>query len=176
MNPSIQAKLEHLVERQEEINGLLMDPATINDQNSFRSLSIELSDIEPVVRQYRALQSTRDELESASTLLSEGDSEMKALIQEEIKSLESVLTDQEQEIQRLLIPISANFKFSIISNKNFFIKVTKNIGFLQCDGVEIDRLSKGDVFTVNRSKKVVKVIKLKNMEGFSKKLARLLKF
>lgn len=108
MNPSIQAKLEHLIERQEEINGLLMDPATINDQNSFRSLSIELSDIEPVVRQYLDLQSTRDELESASTLLSEGDSEMKALIQEEIKSLESVLTDQEQEIQKLLIPKDPN--------------------------------------------------------------------
>lgn len=75
-----------------------------------------------------------------------------------------------------ITPISANFKFSIISNKNFYVKVTKNLGSLQCDGVEIDQLSKGDVFTVKRSKKVVKVIKLKKMEGFSEKLARLLKF
>jgi NAD+ kinase len=75
-----------------------------------------------------------------------------------------------------ITPISANFKFSIISNKDFSVKVTKNIGLLQCDGVEIDRLLKGDEFTVNRSKKVIKVIKLKKMEGFSEKLARLLKF
>ena len=65
----------------------------------------------------------------------------------------------------VITPISANFKFSIISNKNFYVKVTKNLGSLQCDGVEIDQLSKGDVFTVKRSKKVVKVIKLKKMEG-----------
>jgi NAD+ kinase len=76
----------------------------------------------------------------------------------------------------VITPISANFKFSIISNKDFSVKVTKNIGSLQCDGVEVDRLSKEDVFTVNRSKKVVKVIKLKKVEGFSEKLARLLKF
>jgi NAD+ kinase len=75
-----------------------------------------------------------------------------------------------------ITPISANFKFSIISNKDFSVKVTKNIGLLQCDGIEIDRLLKGDEFTVNRSKKVIKVIKLKKMEGFSEKLARLLKF
>lgn len=76
----------------------------------------------------------------------------------------------------VITPISANFKFSIISNKDFSVKVTKNIGSLQCDGVEIDKLSKGDVFTVNRSKKVVKVIKLKKTERFSEKLMRLLKF
>jgi NAD+ kinase len=75
-----------------------------------------------------------------------------------------------------ITPISANFKFSIISNKDFMVKVTKNIGLLQCDGVEVDRLVKGDEFTITHSKKVVKVIKLQKIEGFSEKLARLLNF
>jgi len=122
MNPSIQSKLEQLVERQEEINGLLMDPATISEQDQFRNLSIELSDIEPVVRQYRALQSTREELESAHSMLSENDSEMRAMAQEEIKGLESVLSEQEQEIQRLLIPKDPN------DNRNILLEIRAGTG------------------------------------------------
>ena len=122
MIPSIQAKLEQLVERQEEINGLLMDPATISNQDRFRNLSIELSDIEPVVRQYRALQSTREGLESARSMLSENDSEMRALAQEEIKDLESVLSEQEREIQRLLIPKDPN------DDRNILLEIRAGTG------------------------------------------------
>jgi len=122
MIPSIQAKLEQLVERQEEINGLLMDPATISNQDRFRNLSIELSDIEPVVSQYRALQSTREGLESARSMLSENDSEMRALAQEEIKDLESVLSEQEREIQRLLIPKDPN------DNRNILLEIRAGTG------------------------------------------------
>jgi len=108
MNPSIQGKLDQLVERQEEINGLLVDPATIKDQDRFRNLSIELSDIEPVVRQYRALQATRDELEAAHSMLTESDSEIRTMVQEEIRDLEARLSDQEREIQKLLVPRDPN--------------------------------------------------------------------
>ena len=75
-----------------------------------------------------------------------------------------------------ITPISANFKFSIISKGDFYVQVTKNIGSLQCDGVEINKFSKGELFTVRRSNSVVKVIKLTKTEAFSTKLERLLKF
>jgi len=52
MNPQMRAKLEHLLERREEINALLSDPAVIGNQNSFRDLSIELADISPVVEHF----------------------------------------------------------------------------------------------------------------------------
>ena len=104
MNPSIRAKLDQLVERQEEINRLLIDPSTISDQNLFRSLSIELAEIEPVVTQYRLQQATCDELEAAKSMLEDSDSELRELAQQEVKSLENKLSQQDQEIQKLLIP------------------------------------------------------------------------
>jgi NAD+ kinase len=75
-----------------------------------------------------------------------------------------------------ITPISANFRFSIVSDGAFSVEVTKNVASLQCDGVEIDRLSRGEAFTVNRSDRVVKVVKLKKTESLSEKLARLRKF
>lgn len=104
MNPSIQAKLEQLAERQEEINRLLTDPTTINDQKLFRSLSIELSDLQPVVAQYRQHQEIRGELDAARSMLDDSDTEVRALAQEEVRGLELRLSEQEQEIQKLLIP------------------------------------------------------------------------
>lgn len=108
MNPSIQTKLDQLAERQEEINRLLAEPATIGDQKFFRSLSIELSDIEPVVAHYRQLTETRAELNAAESMLDDGDAEVRALAQEEVRGLELKLEQQEREIQKLLIPKDPN--------------------------------------------------------------------
>lgn len=108
MNPSIQTKLDQLAERQEEINRLLAEPATIGDQKLFRSLSIELSDIEPVVAHYRQLTETRAELNAAESMLDDGDAEVRALAQEEVRGLELKLEQQEREIQKLLIPKDPN--------------------------------------------------------------------
>jgi len=114
MNPSILAKLDQLVERREEINGLLMDPSTIGNQNLFRSLSIELADIEPVVSRYRLHQMTRRELDATRSVLQESDSELRELAQAEIKDLELRLEDQETEIQKLLIPRDRNDERNIL--------------------------------------------------------------
>ncbi len=108
MNPSIQSKLDQLAERREEINRLLADPATISDQRLFRSLSIELSDIEPVVSQYRLHQEIQAELEAARSMLDDSDSEVRALAQEEAKGLELKLDQQERQMQKLLIPKDPN--------------------------------------------------------------------
>ena len=108
MNPSLLAKLEHLVERQEEINGLLTDPATIGDQKLFRNLSIELADIEPVVTQYRQHQATLGELDAARSMLEDEDDEVRALAQDEVQRLQGALDSQGQEIEKLLIPKDPN--------------------------------------------------------------------
>lgn len=75
-----------------------------------------------------------------------------------------------------ITPISSNFKFSIVSEGDFSVEVTKNIGSLLCDGIEIDRLSRKESFRVSRSEKVVKVVNIKKMVRFSEKLVRLRKF
>ena len=122
MNPSIRTKLDQLVERQEEINRLLTDPNTINDQNLFRNLSIELSEIEPVVTQYKLQQATSDELDAAKSMLEDSDNELRDLAQQEIKSLEDKLSQQELEIQRLLIPKDPN------DGRNILLEVRAGTG------------------------------------------------
>ena len=52
MKDSIRFKLDNLVDRQEELNALLSQPETMSDQNHFRKLSIELSEIGPVIENY----------------------------------------------------------------------------------------------------------------------------
>ena len=73
----------------------------------------------------------------------------------------------------IVTPISANHDFSIVTNKNFHIEITKGIGFLEYDGINLAKLHVRDSFTVTRSDKTVKIVKLKRREKFSDKLARL---
>ncbi len=76
----------------------------------------------------------------------------------------------------IVTPISANQTFSIITDKGFRIEITKSIGFLEYDGVNIAKLQVGNSFTVTKSDKTVKIVRLKRREKFSDKLTRLKSF
>jgi len=52
MKDSIRRKLEGLAERHEEVGHLLSDPDTMADQNKFRDLSKEYSQLEEVVAEF----------------------------------------------------------------------------------------------------------------------------
>ena len=69
MNPAIEAKLDNLVQRAEELNALLSDASTINDQNKFRKLSQEHAEISPVVSEYDGYRKSQDELSSLQRML-----------------------------------------------------------------------------------------------------------
>ena len=56
MNQSILSKLEQLSMRLEEINALLSDQSVAADQNKFRELSIEHSQLTPVNEKYKEYQ------------------------------------------------------------------------------------------------------------------------
>ncbi|KGT85462.1 peptide chain release factor 1, partial [Xanthomonas vasicola] len=48
MTPTLRRKLEALAERREELQHLLSDPDVVNNNDKFRTLSRELSQLEPV--------------------------------------------------------------------------------------------------------------------------------
>ena len=52
MKASILNKLDTLNDRHEEIAGLLAEPEVMQEQNQFRQLSVEYSQLEPVVQEY----------------------------------------------------------------------------------------------------------------------------
>jgi NAD+ kinase len=76
----------------------------------------------------------------------------------------------------VVTPIVANYRFSIVCDHDFRVELLKNVGSLQCDGVEVGRLKVNDTFTVSRSDRMVRIVRLRGMESFSEKLARLSRF
>ena len=69
MKQSLIDKLQQLVDRSEEIGGLLSDPDVIGDQNRFRDLSVEFSQLEPVVALFRDYEQARNDDEAAQEML-----------------------------------------------------------------------------------------------------------
>ena len=56
MTPALRRKLDALVERREEVERLLADPAIAADQTRFRNLSREFATLRPRGRRYSQLQ------------------------------------------------------------------------------------------------------------------------
>ena len=114
MNQSILSKLEQLSMRLEEINALLSDQSIASDQNKFRELSIEHSQLTPVNDKYKSYLSTIDDIEAAEKLLSEQDDEMKQMAEEEISSGQKVLEQLELDLKKALLPKDPNDSRNII--------------------------------------------------------------
>ena len=104
MKASIQTKLDVLQERHEEIAALLGDPEIIADQNRFRDLSREYSQLEPVVKTYQDYTATNEDLESAKEMANDSDPEMRDMAKEEVAAAEKKIEALEAELQKLLLP------------------------------------------------------------------------
>lgn len=122
MNPNLSAKLEQIGERVEEINALLSDPDTISDQNRFRSLSIELSELTPVVEAFNTRLRLTDELSQAETMASDSDESIREMAAEEIGPLKEQLEQCEASLQKLLIPKDPN------DDRNIFLEIRAGTG------------------------------------------------
>ena len=79
MKDSIRNKLDKLVDRHEEISGLLAEPDIINNNDKFRELSMEYSRLEPVVTRYREYQGLLAELTNAKEMMEGDDAELREL-------------------------------------------------------------------------------------------------
>ncbi|NTS75990.1 peptide chain release factor 1 [Catenovulum sp. SM1970] len=108
MKDSILRKLEILVERYEEVQALLGDPDVIGDQDKFRSLSKEFSQLESVVKAFQSYQQAEEDLASAHEMLEEDDAEMREMAQEEIKAAKADIERLQDELQILLLPRDPN--------------------------------------------------------------------
>ena len=102
MLPSLRRKLEALAERREELERLLADPGVIGDNDRFRALSREFSQLEPVAVALGAEAQARRDLESAQAM--RGDAEFAALAEEEIDAANARLAELETELMAQLVP------------------------------------------------------------------------
>ena len=79
-------KLDGILERYDEIMEQLNDPNVVSDQNNFRKLMKEQSDLAPIVEAYKAYKEAKQTVEDSLMILDEeSDEETKALFLEGMK-------------------------------------------------------------------------------------------
>ena len=122
MKESIQHKLETLVDRHEEISGLLSEPETMADQNKFRALSQEYAQLEPVVNNFNAYTSNVETMADAKIMLDDDDKEMREMAKEELTEAKAKQEELELTLQKLLLPKDPN------DSRNIFLEVRAGTG------------------------------------------------
>jgi len=119
---SIQHKLETLVDRHEEISGLLSEPETMADQNKFRALSQEYAQLEPVVSNFNAYKASVEAIADATVMMDDNDKDMREMAKEELAEAQGNEKELELTLQKLLLPKDPNDK------RNIFLEVRAGTG------------------------------------------------
>ncbi|WP_299880928.1 peptide chain release factor 1 [uncultured Cocleimonas sp.] len=120
MKASILNKLDTLSDRHEEITGLLAEPEVMADQNHFRALSMEYSQLEPLVVEYKNYLQLIEDKETAEEMLE--DPELKDMAKEELADIKESLETFELTLQKLLLPKDPH------DNSNIFLEVRAGTG------------------------------------------------
>lgn len=108
-------KIEELERRYEEIQAELSEPAVVNDQNRFRKLMKEQTDMGEIVEKYREYKSVRKTVEESLELLdSENDPEMRDMIKEELSNARQRIPEIENELKILLLPKDPNDEKNVV--------------------------------------------------------------
>ena len=95
-------KLEAVEKRYEELNEKISDPEVISNQNEWKKLMKEHSDLQDIVAKYREYKKTKQNIEDAKQMLE--DKELKELAEAEIEENKEKLPQIEEDLKILLIP------------------------------------------------------------------------
>ena len=108
-------KLEKIKARYEELTNLLSDSSVISNQERYRELSKELSEIAVIVKAYDELMSLEKSLEETFQLSErEQDPEMRQLAKQESLELERKISEKEEGLKNLLVPKDPNDSKDVI--------------------------------------------------------------
>ncbi len=108
-------RLDKIEIRYHEVGDLLSLPQTIADQEKFRALSKEHSDLMPIVEIYNVYKKHRQELEDCEEMVSlESDPDMKAMIKQELDSLRDALDQDGNDLKISLLPKDPNEDNNVI--------------------------------------------------------------
>jgi peptide chain release factor 1 len=104
LKASLLHKLETLGERHEEVAALLGDAGVIADQEQFRRLSREYSELETVVRCFNDYRKVLDDLAAAEAMRGDEDPDMRDMAEAELRDGGVRKTELEEQLQVLLLP------------------------------------------------------------------------
>jgi peptide chain release factor 1 len=98
-------KLKKIKQRHEEISNMLSDPKILKDQNKFRKLAKEQSDLAEIVEKYNEYEKIVNQISYAEQIIeNENDNELIELAETEREELWEKHEKLEQDLKLLLIP------------------------------------------------------------------------
>lgn len=119
----IEAKLQQVKERYEEVTAAMSDPSVFDDPDHYTELTKEHSDLKELVELYEEWKGTRNQLEGNKELIEEGeDPELTEMAEEEIKELKPRLEELEDTIKYKLIPKDPD------DSKNVIVEIRAGTG------------------------------------------------
>ncbi|MBN2428686.1 MAG: peptide chain release factor 1 [Deltaproteobacteria bacterium] len=115
-------KLEEVVERFKEVEGLLADSAVLADRDSFLALTREHAELSEIVEAFSRYKKTCEEIEGLRELLQDADNEVRSMAKAELPELEAAKESLEKKLQSLLLPKDPN------DEKNIFLEIRAGTG------------------------------------------------
>lgn len=116
-------KLDSVEKRYEELSTLLSDPAVIQNQNKFRDLSKERSDLVELVTTYREHKKILKEAQDNKHLVeNESDEDIRQMAKDELKILEARAEELSEKLKILLLPKDPN------DDKNIILEIRAGTG------------------------------------------------
>ncbi len=116
-------KLEDLLIHFEEIMSELAEPTVANNQERFRMLMKEQSDLTPIVEAYKEYKKSKQDIDDSLALLEEeSDEEMKEMLKEELATAKKKVEELEQKLKILLLPKDPN------DDKNVIVEIRAGAG------------------------------------------------
>ena len=116
-------KLEDLLARFDEIMNELNEPGVAENQNRFRMLMKEQSDLTPIVEAYREYKKCNETVEDSIAMLeTENDEEMRDMLKEELNEAKKRIDELENELKILLLPKDPN------DDKNVIVEIRAGAG------------------------------------------------
>ena len=115
--------LDDILVHYEELMMELGSPDVANDQNKFRKLMKEQSDLAPLVESYKEYKKVRqDQKDALSMLDSESDEDLREMAKEELSEAKKREEELEQELKILLLPKDPN------DDKNIMLEIRAGAG------------------------------------------------
>ncbi|MGN1314904.1 MAG: peptide chain release factor 1 [Lachnospiraceae bacterium] len=116
-------KLDDLLIRYEEIMSELHEPTVANNQERFRKLMKEQSDLTPIVEAYAEYKKSKQDIEdSLSMLEAESDEDMREMLKEELNDAKKRVEELEETMKVLLLPKDPN------DDKNVIVEIRAGAG------------------------------------------------
>ncbi|WP_201605731.1 peptide chain release factor 1 [Psychrobacter sp. JCM 18903] len=111
MKESLRLRLDQMVDRYEEVTALLSDPSIISDNNKFRELSVEHSDLMDITTLWQNyVRAETDQADAEAMLADASDPDMKEMMIDEIDNARETIAEMEEALNVMMLPKDPNDK------------------------------------------------------------------